>query len=222
MQSPRLIVCGVVLSALLVACTTGTTGAVGDGGTSDGGSSGSSGSNPVATPRVTFDSTIAPGTHTVKECPKTGTWVTIGSFGNPALGRVDPSDPESPLKDPVRPVDDGGDDQGGKVSVSCSVKQTSDAFVVSATAQLTGANGGAVTMTGSIRPTGESRVTLAMTKQGETFSATDCVARFDTAVGHAIASGRLWIQVDCASAEQPSASQICSTAAQLRFENCAQ
>src|SRR6476469_5254186 len=59
-----------------------------------------------ATPRVAFESTVSPGTHKSADCGKTGTWFTIGSFGNPALGRVNPDDPESPLKDPVVPIDD--------------------------------------------------------------------------------------------------------------------
>ena len=209
-----------MISTIAVACTTGTTSGSGSG---DGGSDGGTSGTPLATPRVTFESTISPGTHPAKVCPKTGTWFTIGSFGNPALGRVDPSDPESPLKDPVRPVDDGGDDKQGKVSVSCSVKASGDAFDVMASAQLTGAAGGAVTLSGTFGSAGDqSDITLSLTKMGETFSSKACVARFETAVGQAIAPGRLWVQVDCADAEQPSAAQVCKTSAQLRVENCLQ
>src|SRR4051794_1808182 len=74
-------------------------------------------STTQATPRITFDSSISPGKHSSAECTQTGTWFTIGSFGNPALGKVNPEDPESPLKDPVKPVDDGGEDQQGTAVV---------------------------------------------------------------------------------------------------------
>jgi len=221
MLSKLVAVCAFMISALVVACS-GTASSTGDGGASSSSSSGSSGS-PGATPRVTFDSSISPGAHSAKECGKTGTFFTVGSFGNPALGRVNPNDPESPLKDPVRPVDDGGDDQLGKVSVSCSVKANGERFDVAAHAELTGANGGAVTVTGSFARIGDQpSITVALTKKGETFSATNCIARFDTTVGQAVAAGRVWAEVDCANAEQPSAQQICATRAQLRFENCTQ
>lgn len=183
-----------------------------------------------STPRVTFDSDVTPGTHAGKknqtggaECPQTGTWFTIGSFGNPARGRVDPSNPESELIEPVRPVDDGGDDQQGKVSVSCSVVESGDSFDVKAHAELTGATGGSVTITGTFKATGEQQnIFVALTRKGETFSARDCVARYDTQLGHAVAAGRVWADVECANAEAPTAQQICKSHAQFRFENCSQ
>jgi hypothetical protein len=176
-----------------------------------------------ATPRVTFDSQITPGTHSSKECGKTGTWFQIGSFGNPALGRKDPANPESELVDPVRPVDDGASDQQGTVSISCSVTPSGDGFNVRAAAQLTGATGGAVTITGFLRPSGEQQdITMALTKRGETYADAKCVVRYDTQVGHAIAAGRVWAEIECANAEYVSAQQICKSAAQFRFENCSQ
>jgi len=207
----------VLVSAFVVACSSGTTLGGGDGGTSSGMSSGTI----LAKPRVTFDSTIAPGTHTQVQCPRTGTWLTIGSFGNPAAGRVDPNDPTTPLQEPVRPVEDGGSDHGGTVAVSCSVKQAGAGFDVAAHAELTGAPGGAVTVTGSFKPSGDSAgITLVLTKKGETFTATDCVAQFDATLGQAVAGGRVWATVTCVNAAQASAAQNCTTQAQLRFENC--
>lgn len=180
--------------------------------------------DPQATPRVTFDSEIGPGTHSPTECGKPGgTWLQIGSFGNPALGRVDPANPESDLIEPVRPVDDGASDQQGTVSISCSVTTKDDGFDVRATAQLTGATGGAVTITGFFRPTGDQPdITMALTRRGETFSDSKCVARFDTQLGHAVATGRVWASIECPNAEYPSAQQICRSKAQFRFENCSQ
>lgn len=176
-----------------------------------------------ATPRVTFDSSVFPGTHKSSECGKTGTWFTIGSFGNPALGRKEPANPDSPLIDPVRPVDDGAADQQGTASISCSVTPDGDGFQVKAHAELTGATGGAVTIVGRMTPSGDQTgISVALTKRGETFTDQNCTARFDTTAGQAVAAGRVWASVDCANAEYSSAQQICASKAQFRFENCSQ
>jgi hypothetical protein len=179
--------------------------------------------DPQATPRVTFESDVTPGTNSPKDCPETNTWFTIGDFGNPGLGRVDPADPNSELIEPVRPVEDGASDQQGTVSISCSVTESGDGFEVRATAQLTGATGGSVTITGLLKATGDqSPVSLALTKNGRTYSASDCVVRYDTQVGHGIAAGRVWGSITCAKAEERTAQRTCQTHAQFRFENCAQ
>ena len=177
-----------------------------------------------ATPRVTFDSSIKAGSHSTTECAQTGTWLTIGSFGNPALGRENPDDPESPLKDPVRPVDDGGEDQQGTVSVSCSVVESGDGFDVAAQAQLTGATGGAVTVTGHVlRGADSPGLSVVMSRKGESYSGTNnCTMTFSTAAGHGVAGGRIWGLVDCPDAEAPSQQRTCATHAELRFENCTQ
>jgi hypothetical protein len=177
-----------------------------------------------ATPRVTFDSTISPGKHTSKECAQTGTWFTIGSFGNPALGKVNPDDPESPLKDPVRPVDDGGDDGQGKASISCSVVEDGDGFNVALSAELSGATGGAMVMTGRVlREIDSPGITMRLSRKGETYAANGtCIMTFNKAIGHGVAGGRVWGIVDCPDAEAPSLQRICATHAELRFENCAQ
>jgi hypothetical protein len=176
-----------------------------------------------ATSRVAFDSQVQPGTHKSTECGQTGEWFTIGSFGNPALGRTNPDDPNSPLKDPVVPIDDGAADQQGTVAVSCSVTAEGDGFKVAAHAELSGATGGAVTLQGHFNKAGDQPdITVALTKRGETFTDSHCVARFDTLLGHAVAAGRVWAYVDCPNAENSGAQQICASHAQFRFENCAQ
>jgi hypothetical protein len=176
-----------------------------------------------ATPRITFESQVFPGTHKSTECGKTGTWFTIGSFGNPARGRVNPEDPESPFIEPVKPVDDGGEDQQGVAVVSCSVTEDGDGFQVKAHAELTGATGGAVTITGRFTKAGDQPdISVALTKRGETFTDQHCTARYDTVAGQTVAAGRVWASVECANAEFPSAQQICASKAQFRFENCAQ
>ena len=176
-----------------------------------------------AVSRVAFDSQIQPGTHKSTECGQTGTWFMIGSFGNPALGRTDPANPESPLIDPVVPIEDGAPNQQGTVAASCSVTPEGEGFHVAAHAELTGATGGAVTIQGHFNKTGDQPdITVAMTKRGVTFTDSHCTAKFDTLLGHAVASGRVWAQVDCPNAENPGAQQICASGAQFRFENCAQ
>jgi hypothetical protein len=176
-----------------------------------------------ATPRVTFDSTVFPGKHKASECGKTGTWFTIGSFGNPALGRKDPTNPDSPLVDPVRPIDDGAADQQGSASISCSVTADGDGFQVKAHAELTGATGGAVTIVGRMTPTGDQTgISVALTKRGETFTDPNCTARFDTTAGQAVAAGRVWATVECLDAKFESAQLACESKAQFRFENCSQ
>ena len=182
------------------------------------------GEDVQATPRVTFDSSISPGKHSSKDCTQTGTWFTIGSFGNPALGRVNPDDKESPLVDPVRPVDDGGEDQQGKASVSCSVIEARDGFDIALHAELTGATGGAMTVTGHVLRSADSPgISAALTRKGETYNAAgNCIITFNTAVGHAVAAGRVWGLLDCPDAEAPSQQRVCTTHAELRFENCSQ
>ena len=176
-----------------------------------------------ATPRVTFDSQVTAGSHPQAGCGKTGTWFTIGSFGNPQLGHMNPDDPASPLIDPVRPVDDGASDQQGTVSISCSVTAGGDGFDVKATVQLTGATGGSVSMIGHVTPAGDSpNVTVNLTKGGETFKSSACIVRFDPAVGQAVAAGRIWGTADCADASNDVSQQLCTSHVQIRLENCAQ
>jgi hypothetical protein len=177
-----------------------------------------------ATPRVTFEGDVTAGTHPQAGCGKTGGsfLVTIGSFGNPQLGHMN-GDPAAPLIDPVRPIDDGGSDQQGTVSLSCSVTAEGDGFQVKASAQLTGATGGAVSVFGHVGTTGDSpNVTVNLSKSAETFKSSTCVVTYDTAAGQAVAAGRIWANIDCADASNDQAQQLCSSHVQIRLENCAQ
>lgn len=176
-----------------------------------------------ATPKLAFESEVSSGSHKSTECGKTGTWFTIGSFGTPALGRENPDDPESPLKDPPKPVESGAAEQQGSVSISCSVIAAGDAFEVKAHAELTGATGGAVTIQGTFGKSGDQTgITVALTKRGETYTDNNCTATYDTAIGQAVAAGRVWAEVRCDNAAYSSAQQVCASRAQFRFENCAQ
>ncbi len=176
-----------------------------------------------ATPRVVFESQISPGTHSPKDCGKIGTWFDIGSFGNPASGYKVTDDPKSGLVEPARPVDDGAADQQGTVSIACSVTPKGDGFDVRASAQLSGATGGAMTISGLFRPTGDQNdITVSLSKRGETFTDLKCVARFSPDAGQGVAAGRIWATVECANAEYEDTKQICKSSSQFRFENCAQ
>ena len=177
-----------------------------------------------ATPRVTFDSQVTAGTHPTAGCGHTGEWFSIGGFGNPQLGHMNPDDPNSPLIDPVRPIDDGGSDQQGTVSISCSVTAGGDGFDVKATAQLTGATGGAVSMFGHVVPNADSpNVTVNLTNHdGETFKSNMCIVHFDATQGQAVAAGRIWGTADCADASNDVASQLCASHLEIRLENCSQ
>jgi len=176
-----------------------------------------------ATPRVTFDSSIGVGSAGATKCPeKSGTWFTIGSFGNPALGRKDETNPESELVDPVRPVEDGANDQQGVVGITCSVIAAGDGFDVKATAQLTGATGGFFQLIGRFTPTGpQSNLEVVLSRQGSSYRAKDCTAVYSTPL-QTVASGRVWADITCDKIINESLDRECRGTAQVRFENCGQ
>jgi hypothetical protein len=170
-----------------------------------------------ATPRVTFTSEVTKGSHSVAECPETGTWFTIGSFGTPGA-----LNPDGTPSDPVKPVDNGGSDQQGSATVSCSVIPEGDGFRVAAQAALSGATGGSFLLQGLFRKEGDQpNITISLTRTGVTYRATDCVAQY-TEPNMTTAAGRVWATVVCANVEAPSAQRTCQARATFRFENCDQ
>ncbi len=181
--------------------------------------------NVQATPRVIFDSTITPGRHTDPKlgdiCTQTGTWFKIGDFGNPALGRK--GDAQSDLVAPPHPVDDGAEEQQGHATVACSVVAAGDGFDIALHAELNGATGGAMTMTGHLKRRDTSPgISLALTRKGETYSANGgCTVTFVTSDQN-IEAGRVWAAIDCPDAAAPSQQRVCTTHADFRFENCSQ
>jgi hypothetical protein len=183
------------------------------------------GENVQATPQVVIDAQIGPGKHSNAECPQSASpWFQIGYIGNPGLGRVDPNDPNSALKDPPQPAKDGAEEQQGTAAVSCSVIAAGDGFDLALHAELSGATGGAITITGHIlRAVDSPGLSAAIARKGEAYSANGtCVATFDTALGQGVASGRVWARLDCPDAAAPSLQRVCATHAEFRFENCAQ
>jgi hypothetical protein len=175
-----------------------------------------------ATPRVIFTSEIAGGSHPASECGKSGLSLEIGSFGNPGLGRTS-DDPDAPFIDPARPIDDGSQDQQGSVLLNCSVTAAGDGFDVKAHAELSGAGGGAVTISGHFGPGGDQpNIAMSLSQGGEGYNDTNCTATYDVAAGQGVAPGRVWATIDCPNAENASALRTCESKAQFRFENCAQ
>lgn len=166
-----------------------------------------------ATPRVTFHSEVTAGGHTKQECPETGIWFDIGSFGNPATGEK------------VQPIDDGGQFGQGNLSASCSVKANGDGFDVKASATLSGATGGSVTIEGFMRPTGDqdniSFTLFAAGKTTYTTSTKKCVVRYTQPL-QTVAAGRVWGDYECDDIENQSQQRVCTSSGQFRFENCGQ
>lgn len=164
-----------------------------------------------ATPRVTFRSEVTAGSHSKAECPESGKWFDIGSFGNPAT------------EESVKPIDDGGDFEQGKVSVSCSVTPSNDGFDVKATATLSGATGGSITLEGFMKPTGEQQnISVSLFAAGKTnYTSRKCVIRYSQPL-QTVAAGRVWGDLECESIENQSQQRVCKAVGELRFENCGQ
>jgi len=175
-------------------------------------------SDKKATPRVTFESQVSPGSHGT-DCSETGTWVAIGSFGNPGAGTKEDGSP----KEPVVPVDDGTDFGQGNAGVTCSVTAEGDGFHVSATANLTGAGGGSFFVDGHFTATGDQphiSATFTSNERGA-YTEHECVARYTEQL-QTVAAGRVWATLECDDAELKSQLKTCKFDATFRFENCVQ
>ena len=164
-----------------------------------------------ATPKVTFTSEITSGSHPSADCRETGPGLNIGSFGNVSTGEK------------VQPVDDGGSFGQGNASVTCSVTGSGDGFNVKATATLTGAQGGSVTIEGFFRPTGDNP-DIAMTFSAfnkATYTTRKCTVKYTEQL-QTTAAGRVWGVFDCPEVRNDQQQRVCAATGQLRFENCAQ
>ncbi len=162
--------------------------------------------------RVIFESTISPGSNPPAECPESGVWFSIGTFGAPPAV-------------PAKPIEDGAPEQQGTAAVTCQVSPAGDGFTVRATAKLTGATGGSFTLNGSnVKEQGEqTNISAIFSKVGRTgaYNASNCVVKYETA-SQGIAAGRVWGNLTCAQAVASQEQRTCQAVAQFRFENCAQ
>lgn len=175
-------------------------------------------SDSKANPRVTFESSISPAGHSAADCPETGVWLKIGSFGNPAAG----NGPDGKPLDPVHPVDNGGEDQQGTATVTCSVTPEGDGFHVAATAELSGATGGAFRIEGHMTAQGnQTNLDMSISAQGRTYNQKDCTATYDQQL-QTTAGGRVWADFNCPNVENTALQRTCGITGQFRFENCGQ
>jgi len=176
------------------------------------------------TPRAVFQSSVFVGTHSGKECGQTGSWFKVGSFGAPELGTVDPNNASSDLASPPRPVEDGAAEQQGTATIACSVRQDGDVFKIYVSIALTGATGGAAIVAGNLTDTrgDQKNISLSLTRGGESYTDTTCVAQLSEATTPAIAPGRVWFRVRCPKAENNPAQQVCESSAEFRLERCVQ
>jgi len=161
--------------------------------------------------RVILDSSIRPGQNGNEACQiSSQEWVIVGNFGG--VGAA------------PRAVDDGASEGSGRVSVSCSVLTEGDAFRVSATVNLSGAEGGTVTVNGLFntakQPQNNISVVFNRSDFGR-FEQKDCVATYDVNPNATVAAGRVWAKVICPKSTREGG-RACETEAQFRFENCEQ
>jgi hypothetical protein len=161
---------------------------------------------------------VTPGSHSSKDCKKSGVWFTIGSFGDPGAGK----NAEGKPIDPARPIKTGESDQQGTVSLSCSVRNEASGFRVVAQGTLSGATGGSFTISGLFRASGDNPgVSMSLSRLDGTYKQNDCVATYTTG-DQTVDKGRAWATVTCPNAEDASAQSICEAVATFRVENCEQ
>lgn len=175
------------------------------------------GDDTAATPRVTLNTSLGQSpTAGAPECTDaSGSFFSIGDFGNP-----------NNASQPSRPVDDGGDDQGGTVGVNCSVTPTPDGFTVRASATLDGERGGSFNINGAfLNGQTSTGIAVSTTRRGSTYQQDDCTATFDgvpTLQGGPIAAGRVWTYITCPNARDGAHDRTCQSITQIRLENCGQ
>lgn len=146
-------------------------------------------------------------------CQDVGPLFTVGAFGNPALDQKS------------MPIMDGEPYEQGTVNVSCSVTAAGDdEFLVKGSVGLTGATGGMFHVEGTFKTTGEQEgVRAVFTRRlgGNSYTGTGCTVRYTTP-SQGVTDGRVWGEITCPAAENPSAQTECKAIAQFRLENCDQ
>ncbi|HQY62124.1 MAG: hypothetical protein IPF92_06340 [Myxococcales bacterium] len=171
-------------------------------------------SDPVpAIPRVIIDSQIRPGTNGQQVCGiSSREWITIGNFGG--VGTA------------PRPVETDQTEGSGTVTVACSVLAEGEGFRVNASATVSGAEAGTVSITGlfaSARVPQQNITVIFSRRDFGRFEQKDCVATYDVNANAGVASGRVWAKVICPKAvSTDNGEKKCETEAQFRFENCEQ
>ncbi len=172
------------------------------------------GEDEKATPQVIFTGRLQRG---AGDCKDVGPLMEVGDFGNQA------AEPKVPSK----PVKDGEAWEQGTTSVSCAVTSAGgDEFNVAASVALSGATGGLFRIDGKFKATGDQsgiHAIFSTRRSGNTYEQRDsqCTVRYTTSY-QGVASGRVWGEITCPTAENPGAQTSCEAIAQFRFENCGQ
>ncbi len=206
---------GLVLA--FVSCTKSEILSTTDGGTS--GSPGTSGvivrqdasDEPPPPARAIVETSIGPSPVTREPCPvdKVTPYFTLGTFSPPA------------------PVDDRAAYTNGIASVYCNVTPkdaTGANFDVSGSIELSGPDGGKVTVSAYVRGTSVSGVVFTVGKNGkEEYLSNDCTLDIHAS---GIAAGRFWGDFSCVEGETlllgGGKDRLCWTRGQVRLENCRQ
>jgi hypothetical protein len=125
-----------------------------------------------------------------------------------------------------------GTDQGGAVSLSCSVKSVGNGqFDIALSAELVTSQvgaGGSMTITGMVDSNGATQtIQGAFSSAGSSYLESDCSITYPTTPpGGPVDPGRIWGKIDCPNAvlqnkTQPGGGAImCDVSALFVFENC--
>lgn len=174
--------------------------------------------NVAPLPRATLACSVTPGPNGANCNRDAASFLSVGSFGNVARN------------EPMRSVENGGEEGEWIVSTSCSVVPRNDGFDVALSAQLIGQRGKIFTARGFFVPNAEPQLDLAVTfgDSEDRYAQKHCVARYATDE-QTVAAGRVWAEVTCPSAAPADASRrrdghpiSCHAVLTLRFENCKQ
>lgn len=181
----------------------------GGGGTSGAGTSGlvvreDANEEPLPKRRGAFASRLTDHPEQREPCKVDGPFLDIGTL------------------DPPAPVEDDTVVDGLKAHVFCTVASVlgTDSYEISASIDFDAANSRSMNVQGRITTSGEgSGVLFSMGKGKDTYAANSCRFRFGKAV-HGVAAGRVWAEVACSEIETVAFDQLCSSVAEIRFENC--
>jgi hypothetical protein len=162
---------------------------------------------PVA--KVFVTSTVLPGKDGAAVCQvQQASWVNVGNAN--------------------ASIEDGKDQNGARVNVTCKVVPAGDGFDVFATVSLAGV--GSLTVSGKMTGAGPQKPVRATFQRGDVggqFIQNDCTVTYDTGMG--IAAGRVWGRLECDKIQDNSSSfgnppqpRTCAGNGEFRFENCSQ
>ena len=171
--------------------------------------------DPQPTSRAYIKSTVGAGVDGSAACGVTDPdWVTIG--------------------DPKASKNDGDDQSGLTIHVSCSVKSNGDgSFSVNAIGTL--GNKGSLTVNGKFTTSGDQSNIRGVFQRGDfgSFSDTACTVSYSLQPGFmGVAAGRVWGYIDCEHAADPNQQRMdskgnpiprtCKAQGEFKFENCSQ